>query len=76
MFAAEKRKAAEADEEEFGDEALLEHKQYGWHDKYRPRKPRFFNRVKTGFDWNKYKDVDEEAARMVDPALRYNPGAR
>ena len=27
-------------------------------------------------DWNKYKDVDEEAARMVDPALRYNPGAR
>ena len=28
------------------------------------------------FDWNKYKDVDEEAARMVDPALRYNPGAR
>jgi len=28
------------------------------------------------FDWNRYKDVDEEAARMVDPALRYNPGAR
>ena len=23
-------------------------------DKYRPRKPRFFNRVKTGYDWNKY----------------------
>lgn len=30
----------------------------------------------ASFDWNKYKDVDEEAARMVDPALRYNPGAR
>jgi hypothetical protein len=28
------------------------------------------------FDWNKYKDVDEEAARMADPALRYNPGAK
>lgn len=28
------------------------------------------------FDWAKYKDVDEEAARMADPALRYNPGAR
>jgi hypothetical protein len=28
------------------------------------------------FDWTKYKDVDEEAARMADPALRYNPGAR
>ncbi len=24
-------------------------------------------------DWNKYKDVDEEAARMADPAQRYNP---
>jgi hypothetical protein len=24
------------------------------------------------FDWNKYKDVDEEAARMADPAQRYN----
>lgn len=23
-------------------------------DKYRPRKPRYFNRVKTGYDWNKY----------------------
>ena len=28
------------------------------------------------FDWNKYKDIDEEAARMSDPSLRYNPGAR
>jgi len=24
-------------------------------------------------DWAKYKDVDEEAARMADPAQRYNP---
>jgi len=31
--------------------------QYWWHDKYRPRKPRYFNRVKTGFDWNKYNQV-------------------
>jgi hypothetical protein len=28
------------------------------------------------FDWNKYKAIDEEAARMADPAQRYNPGAR
>uniref|UniRef100_A0A7S3L1D2 Splicing factor Cactin n=1 Tax=Amphora coffeiformis TaxID=265554 RepID=A0A7S3L1D2_9STRA len=27
---------------------------YAWADKYRPRKPRYFNRVKTGYDWNKY----------------------
>lgn len=25
-----------------------------WAEKYRPRKPRYFNRVKTGYDWNKY----------------------
>ena len=28
-----------------------------WHDKYRPRKPRYFNRVKTGYDWNKYNQT-------------------
>ncbi len=27
-------------------------------------------------DWNAIKDVDEEAARMADPAQRYNPGGR
>jgi len=27
------------------------------HDKYRPRKPRYFNRVKTGYDWNKYNQT-------------------
>jgi hypothetical protein len=28
-----------------------------WQDKYRPRKPRYFNRVKTGYDWNKYNQA-------------------
>ena len=28
-----------------------------WSSKWRPRKPRYFNRVKTGFDWNKYNQV-------------------
>lgn len=27
-------------------------------------------------DWNAIKDVDEEAARMADPAQRYNPGGK
>lgn len=27
---------------------------YWWHDKFRPRKPRYFNRVKTGWERNKY----------------------
>ncbi len=30
---------------------------YWWHDKYRPRKPRYFNRVRTGFEWNKYNQT-------------------
>ncbi|OWZ10412.1 hypothetical protein PHMEG_00016740 [Phytophthora megakarya] len=28
-----------------------------WSEKYQPRKPRYFNRVKTGFDWNKYNQT-------------------
>ena len=27
---------------------------YTWANKYKPRKPRYFNRVKTGYEWNKY----------------------
>ncbi|KAJ4843454.1 hypothetical protein Tsubulata_041685 [Turnera subulata] len=27
---------------------------YWWHGKYRPRKPKYFNRVHTGYEWNKY----------------------
>lgn len=30
---------------------------YEWQDRYRPRKPRFFNRVKTGYEWNKYNQT-------------------
>ena len=30
---------------------------YTWNDKFRPRKPRYFNRVKTGYEWNKYNSA-------------------
>ena len=30
---------------------------FWWHDKYRPRKPRYFNRVHTGYEWNKYNQT-------------------
>ena len=40
-----------------------------WADKYRPRKPRFFNRVHTGFEWNKYNqthyDFDNPPPKIV-----------
>ncbi|CAD6257801.1 unnamed protein product [Miscanthus lutarioriparius] len=30
---------------------------YWWHDKYGPRKPKYFNRVHTGYEWNKYNQT-------------------
>ncbi|RZC68864.1 hypothetical protein C5167_032023 [Papaver somniferum] len=33
------------------------HKFIGWHDKYRPRKPKYLNRVHTGYEWNKYNQT-------------------
>ena len=30
---------------------------YWWHDKFRPRKPKYFNRVHTGYEWNKYNQT-------------------
>lgn len=58
LFMQEASKALDVAEEvmQGGDEALT-HQTYQWEDKYRPRKPRFFNRVHTGFDWNKYNQT-------------------
>ncbi|KAL3790297.1 hypothetical protein HJC23_002923 [Cyclotella cryptica] len=61
-------------EEELGldDEIDLHTSQthpYAWQDKYRPRKPRYFNRVKTGYDWNAYNkthyDHDNPPPKIV-----------
>ncbi|MCL7046526.1 hypothetical protein MKW94_007657 [Papaver nudicaule] len=42
---------------------------YWWHDKYYPRKPKYFNRVHTGYEWNKYNqthyDYDNPPPKMV-----------
>lgn len=42
---------------------------YIWADKYQPRKPRYFNRVHTGFEWNKYNqthyDIDNPPPKVV-----------
>ncbi|KAJ3149676.1 hypothetical protein HDU86_006853 [Geranomyces michiganensis] len=65
--AAEKafiREAAEnmgLDEDAFNEEAVVisasSQDTYLWQDKYRPRKPRYFNRVHTGYEWNKYNQT-------------------
>jgi len=42
---------------------------YSWKTRFKPRKPRYFNRVKTGFDWNKYNqthyDEDNPPPKIV-----------
>lgn len=57
------------DEAEFSVETSLEAQIYLWSDKYRPRKPRYFNRVHTGFEWNKYNqthyDMDNPPPKIV-----------
>uniref|UniRef100_A0A6T6CI31 Splicing factor Cactin C-terminal domain-containing protein n=1 Tax=Compsopogon caeruleus TaxID=31354 RepID=A0A6T6CI31_9RHOD len=46
------------DDEAFMEEFVLETaNKYSWNDKYRPRKPRYFNRVHTAYEWNKYNQT-------------------
>merc|ERR1712196_308244 len=47
----------EQGEARFSFEVPLEQKVAWWHDKYRPRKPKYFNRVHTGYEWNKYNQT-------------------
>ncbi|QQP56476.1 Uncharacterized protein FKW44_001155 [Caligus rogercresseyi] len=64
----EAKKGMKDDEACFSVESALE-QTYDWSDKYRPRKPRYFNRVHTGFEWNKYNqthyDVDNPPPKIV-----------
>ncbi|OQR93444.1 hypothetical protein ACHHYP_02534 [Achlya hypogyna] len=67
MVALEKDKGMEDEEEEFTEEIACAVP--SWSAKYEPRKPRFFNRVKTGYDWNKYNqthyDEDNPPPKIV-----------
>lgn len=61
MVEAEKAKGMDEGEELFGIEMTIDAESYSWKDKYRPRKPRFFNRVNTGYEWNKYNQTHYDA---------------
>jgi len=52
----------EDDEEEIfsGEANIANSTTYTWEDKYRPRKPRYLNRVHTGYEWNKYNQTHYE----------------
>ena len=70
-FEREARKGMDDDEAVFSVEEPIKQDKtfYSWSDKYRPRKPRYFNRVHTGFEWNKYNqthyDVDNPPPKVV-----------
>ncbi|KAK9061296.1 hypothetical protein SSX86_018476 [Deinandra increscens subsp. villosa] len=59
MRAAKAMGAVDNGDEVFGnsDEVNVDSQVYWWHDKYRPRKPKYFNRVHTGYEWNKYNQT-------------------
>ena len=40
-----------------GEENVATGSKPQWADKYRPRKPRYFNRVQMGYEWNKYNQT-------------------
>lgn len=65
----EAKRGMNDDEAEFSVESRVDNQVYLWSDKYRPRKPRYFNRVHTGFEWNKYNqthyDMDNPPPKIV-----------
>ncbi|KAI9504018.1 hypothetical protein GGI25_000895 [Coemansia spiralis] len=69
MYEAELKKEHDPSEAVFSVEAAIPSKHYSWQDKHRPRKPRYFNRVHTGYEWNKYNqthyDKDNPPPKVV-----------
>ncbi|XP_058125083.1 splicing factor Cactin [Anopheles ziemanni] len=69
LLRKEARRGMDHDEAEFSVETRVDSQVYLWSDKYRPRKPRYFNRVHTGFEWNKYNqthyDMDNPPPKIV-----------
>ncbi|OWF46150.1 cactin-like [Mizuhopecten yessoensis] len=68
-FEKKAREGMNDEEATFSVEVALDQQAFLWSDKYRPRKPRFFNRVHTGFEWNKYNqthyDIDNPPPKIV-----------
>ncbi|KAH9938609.1 mid region of cactin-domain-containing protein [Fomitopsis serialis] len=70
LYRAEAERELDEEEELFNVEENITHPtSYNWEDKYRPRKPRYFNRVHTGYEWNKYNqthyDTDNPPPKVV-----------
>src|SRR4051794_25244586 len=58
LYERELAKGVSENEEIFtGEEAVSTVSQPQWAGKHRPRKPRYFNRVQMGYEWNKYNQT-------------------
>ncbi|KAK1147484.1 hypothetical protein N8T08_001567 [Aspergillus melleus] len=58
LYERELAKGVSENEEIFtGEEAVSTSSRPQWASKYRPRKPRYFNRVQMGYEWNKYNQT-------------------
>lgn len=56
LYEREVARGVDENEEIFTSEEQLDIKPQ-WADKHRPRKPRYFNRVQMGYEWNKYNQT-------------------
>ena len=58
LYNREAARGVNEDEEIFaGEEEVSTASKSQWANKYRPRKPRYFNRVQMGYEWNKYNQT-------------------
>lgn len=58
LYERELAKGVSENEEIFtGEETVSTNTRPQWASKYRPRKPRYFNRVQMGYEWNKYNQT-------------------
>ncbi|KAK1569847.1 mid region of cactin-domain-containing protein [Colletotrichum navitas] len=58
LYDREVARGISEDEEVFtAEEAVPSGSKPHWADKYRPRKPKYFNRVQMGYEWNKYNQT-------------------
>ncbi|OJJ35438.1 hypothetical protein ASPWEDRAFT_40631 [Aspergillus wentii DTO 134E9] len=58
LYERELAKGVSENEEIFtGEEAVSSNSHHQWAGKHRPRKPRYFNRVQMGYEWNKYNQT-------------------
>ncbi len=58
LYDREVARGVDENEEIFaGEEEVLTATKPQWASKFRPRKPRYFNRVQMGYEWNKYNQT-------------------